>query len=134
MSKVILEFTKGHGPYVKGDIAGFDPEKAARLKSVTKPYDASKSKTSVDVKISIDSAEAAKFVKETEARFKAEADKLDARAKALDDREKELAKLAEAAQAKTASEGGSEPATKEPEKATKGEPPAQGSAKAKTGK
>jgi hypothetical protein len=74
------------------------------------------------------------MVKDAKIKLQAEADKLDARAKALDDREKELAKLAETAQAKTGSDGGSEPATKEPEKATKGEPPAQGSAKAKTGK
>lgn len=39
MSKVILEFTKGHGRYVKGDVAGFDEERAEKLRAVTKPYD-----------------------------------------------------------------------------------------------
>lgn len=40
MSKVILEFTRGHGRYVKGDVAGFEPAQAVRLRPVTKPYDA----------------------------------------------------------------------------------------------
>lgn len=132
MSKVILEFTKSHGPYVKGDVAGFHPDKAAKLQKVTKPFDAKKA-TSVDLKLSVDSEAMRTEIKAAEGKLKAEADKLDARAQALDAREKELADLEKAAQVAADGAGGPDPSTKA-KKTGKGEPPAQGQATAKANK
>ncbi|MFG6586062.1 hypothetical protein [Sulfitobacter sp. MOLA879] len=111
MSKVVMKFHKGHGPYVKGDIAGFEPEKAAKLKGVATPYD----------------AEAEAKAKQTEKDSAAKADaELAARAADLDAREAELAKR------EAALDGAADPAAPAAEpakgKSGKGEPPAQGGA------
>jgi hypothetical protein len=39
MTKKILFFTKPHGVYVAGDVAGFDPAVAAKLSAVAVAYD-----------------------------------------------------------------------------------------------
>jgi hypothetical protein len=49
MSKVILQFTKGHGRYVKGDVAGFDSVTAQKLRGVTMPYNAAAKAAVVEV-------------------------------------------------------------------------------------
>ncbi|KQI66962.1 hypothetical protein AN189_18070 [Loktanella sp. 3ANDIMAR09] len=40
--KVIMKFTKAHGVYVPGDVAGFDPVRAAKLQAVARPFDPEK--------------------------------------------------------------------------------------------
>lgn len=108
MSKVVVKFFKGHGPYVKGDIAGFEPEKARQLKSVAAPYDAK--------------AEAKTKQADQDSAAAAAAD-LAAREAALKDREAELAKREAALKDAAPAAGTDAPKAKA---AGKGEPPAQG--------
>ena len=112
MSKVVVKFFKGHGPYVKGDIAGFEPEKARQLRSVAALYDAD--------------AEA-KFEQADPRGAAAAAADLEQRTKDLEAREAELAKreaaLKDAAPA-PAPAAAADPAPKA--QGGKGEPPAQG--------
>jgi hypothetical protein len=49
MSKVILQFTMGHGRYEKGDVAGFDSDTALKLRGVTMPYSAKAKAAVVEV-------------------------------------------------------------------------------------
>jgi hypothetical protein len=111
MSKVILQFTKGHGRYVKGDIAGFDSDTARKLRGVTMPYNAA--------------ANAANMVMAAVEEVNA----LDAREKELAAREAEFeARVAAAADISALA---TEPAAGDPpaqgNKAAAGDPPAQGS-------
>lgn len=109
MSKVVVKFFKGHGPYVKGDIAGFEPEKARQLKGVAAPY---------DVKAEAKTKEAAQSDAD------AIAAELHKRAKDLADREAALAKREADLDKRAAPAAAAEPAPKA--KGGKGEPPAQG--------
>ena len=119
MSKVVMKFFKGHGVYVAGDIAGFEPEKAAKLKSVARPYDAKSEAEQAKQMERIGTAEARDMLAQAEADFAAKAADLEAREAALAEREAAL-------------DGGAEgAATPAKGKASgKGEPPAQGGADA----
>ncbi|MEP2782309.1 MAG: hypothetical protein ABJP33_07770 [Pseudoruegeria sp.] len=99
MSKTILEFTGKHGPYVKGDIAGFEADVARKIKATKKAKDYEPKEA--------DKADAATTKK---------SDNLAQREKALVKKEAALKKR-EAAIAK---------AEKPAAKAAKGTPPAQG--------
>ncbi|MGB1388623.1 MAG: hypothetical protein ACPG61_07025 [Paracoccaceae bacterium] len=124
MSKVILKFTKSHGPYVKGDIAGFDPEKAAKLKGVTVAYVA-KAEKAMDAALAKSIADGT-FEKDARATM----DELERRALDLKEREAALAER-EAALDAPAGDGNGATDTKaadgKAKKAGGGEPPAQGS-------
>ncbi|OIQ32310.1 MAG: hypothetical protein BM562_05425 [Alphaproteobacteria bacterium MedPE-SWcel] len=115
MAKVIVEFLKTHGRYVKGDVAGFEAATLAKWpQDVCRPYDADASAT-VEPQ-HVDSSEAQKAIAEAQAEFERKGDELAAREADLKAREEALA-AREAAQSP-------DPA---PEKtAPAGAPPKQG--------
>ncbi|WP_435988539.1 hypothetical protein [Sulfitobacter sp. SH24] len=116
MSKVVMKFFKGHGVYVAGDIAGFEPEKAAKLKSVARPYDEKAEAEQAKQMERIGTVEARDMIAQAGADFAAkEAD--------LQEREAALA----AREAALNANGGVDETTPAKGKASgKGEPPAQG--------
>lgn len=141
MTKTILKFFKPHGPYVKGDIAGFDPVKATKLKSVARPYDAEAEKNLATVTLNMDTTEVQALIADAEAEFASKAADLEAREAALAAREAALAANADAAfetvpkntATDTAADLAPEDAKLEDakdKKAGKGEPPVQGGADA----
>ena len=65
MKKVILQFTKGHGRYVTGDVAGFEKEAAQKLREVTRPYDTA-AKSAVAESTLLDTREADLVARELE--------------------------------------------------------------------
>ena len=114
MPKVILKFEKSHGPYNKGDVAGFEPEKARKLSGVAKPFDA-------QADAEMEAAIAAGALDE----------EVQKAAMALDQREADL-KLREEALVKREAAAGGEAVSADPSnKAPAGDPPAQGKTAAK---
>ena len=128
MTKTILKFFKAHGPYVKGDIAGFDPVKAAKLKSVARPYDAEAEKNLATVTLNMDTTEARAMIADAEAEFASKAAHLEAREAVLAAREAALeSKAGDTTETATPAPTPA-PDDAKAKKAGKGEPPVQGGA------
>ena len=114
---VSMKFFAAHGPYVKGDIAGFDAVKAAKLKSVARPYDAEAEKNMLDLSLKVDASEVEAMIKEAD-------DQIAAKTAKLDDREAALAVREAALESSADPEPASDAANDKKGKAD--EPPAQG--------
>lgn len=134
MTKTILKFFKPHGPYVKGDIAGFDPVKATKLKSVARPYDAEAEKNLATVTLNMDTKEVQAMIADAEAEFASKAADLEAREAALAAREAALESKPEDTTETTTPAPTPAPDDAKAKKAGKGEPPVQGGADAAANK
>ena len=127
MEKVIVEFLKTHGRYVKGDVAGFTAETvAARPKGVCKPHDPN-AKAGI-VALSVDTSAAQKMIEHARAEIEAKGGELDTREADLKAREDALAQR----EAELAASVSAEPTaenTEDTAKSPSGEPPKQGAKK-----
>lgn len=90
MAKLIVEFLKTHGRYVKGDVAGFDAATIAKWpQGVCKPYDPDASKA-VEA-LSVDTTAAEQLIADARAELETKGGELDARDADLKAREEALA-------------------------------------------
>ncbi len=131
MQKQIVKFLKTHGRYVKGDVAGFDPETVASWpKGVCVPYDPKAA--TVTASVAIDTSAAQKMIEDARAEFAQKGGELDTREADLKAREEALAarEAALAAPVEAAQEAIEEPTEVEapdaPAKKPAGAPPKQG--------
>jgi len=125
MSKTIVKFLKTHGRYVKGDVAGFDPETiAAWPKGVCKPYDPDEKLEIASVQI--DTSEAQKLIDDARAEFEQKAAALDSKSAELDAREEAVAAREQAQAEPAATEDNSKGASNDAAKTSAGTPPKQG--------
>jgi len=130
MAKVIVEFLKTHGRYVKGDVAGFDAETIAKWpQGVCKPHDPDAARNVVALEV--DTAAAQKLIADARADLETKGGELDARDADLKAREealaaREAALVAEAENTAPALEKKTEkPASASPKEGA-GTPPKQG--------
>ncbi|MFV1594029.1 hypothetical protein VWZ88_15855 [Phaeobacter sp. JH20_36] len=95
MTKVIVEFLRAHGRFVRGDIAGFAPDVVKKWPAgVCVPYDPDKPKArgvAVVGEIDLDADGVRKMISDAETEFAEKADALSQREQELADREAELA-------------------------------------------
>ncbi len=127
MAKLIVEFLKTHGRYVKGDVAGFDAATIANWPhGVCKPYDPN-AKAEI-VALSVDTSAAQKMIEHARAEIEAKGGELDTREADLKAREDAFAQR----EAELAASVSTEPTVENTEDAAKspsGEPPKQGAKK-----
>ncbi|WHP68856.1 hypothetical protein [Phaeobacter inhibens] len=142
MTKVIVEFLRAHGRFVRGDIAGFAPDVVKKWPAgVCVPYDPDKPKAggvAVIGNIELNADGVRKMISDAETEFAAKSDALSQREQELADREAELAARERELLSRVAAEqtdASAEPeeaaavdeeAAKDATKKTAGAPPKQG--------
>jgi hypothetical protein len=118
--KTILKFTRAHGPYNKGDIAGFDAVKATALqvRGLARPHDAEQAASMAQAADGLTGAE----LKAARAELVEVADDLASREAALAKREAELDGSADVVDASR----DAEKVKDDSDTTAKGKPPVQG--------